>query len=64
MSVELMMFQYSAIGGINEKRKGKLGAYAMRRVAAGADLPTPWLFELAKRPGDRANYCLYYSFLP
>ena len=31
-------------------RKGKLGAYAMKRVAAGADLPTPWLFEPAKPP--------------
>ena len=28
----------------------KLGTYAMKRVAAGAHLPTPWLFELAKRP--------------
>ena len=29
----------------------------MKRVAAGAHLPTPWLFEPAKRP-DRADYCL------
>ena len=34
-----------------EKGKGKLGAYAMKRVAAGAHLPTPWLFE--KGPDDR-----------
>ena len=27
--------------------KGKLGAYAMKRVAAGAYHPTPWLFERA-----------------
>ena len=26
------------------------GAYAMKRVAAGAHLPTLWLFEPAKRP--------------
>ena len=24
----------------------------MKRVAAGAHLPTPWLFEPAKRPDD------------
>ena len=35
-----------------KRRKGKLGArlHAMKRVAAGAHLPTPWLFEPAKRP--------------
>ena len=36
----------------------------MKRVAAGAHLPTPWLFEPAKRPDDRADYCLDCSFLP
>ena len=46
-----------------ERKKGKLGAYAMKRVAAGADLPTSWLFEPAKRPDDRADYCLDCSFL-
>ena len=30
----------------------------MERVAAGAHLPTPWLFEPAKRPDDKTNYCL------
>ena len=40
------------------KGKGKLGAYAMKRLAAGAHLPTPWHFEPAKRPDDRADYCL------
>ena len=30
----------------------------MKRVAAGAHIPTPWLFEPAKRPDDRADYCL------
>ena len=49
-------------GGMYEssprKKEGKLGAYAIKRVAAGAHLPTPWLFEPAKRPDDRANYCL------
>ena len=35
------------------RRKGKLRANAMKRVAAGAHLPTPWLFEPAKRPDDR-----------
>ena len=46
------------------KMEKKLGAYAMKRVAAGAHLPTPWFFEPAKRPDDRADYCLGYSFLP
>ena len=35
-----------------EGRKGKLGANAMKHVAAGAHLPTPWFFEPAKRPDD------------
>ena len=30
--------------------KEKLGAYAMKRVAAGVHLPTPWLFEPSKHP--------------
>ena len=30
-------------------KEGKLGAYAMKRVAASAHLPIPWLFEPAKR---------------
>ena len=37
---------------------GKLGTNAMKRVAAGAHLPIPWLFEPAKRPEDRTDYCL------
>ena len=32
------------------------------RVAAGARLATPWLFEPAKRPDDTADYCLGYSY--
>ena len=31
---------------------------AMKRVAAGTYLPTPWLFEPAKHPDDRPDYCL------
>ena len=34
------------------RKKGKLAAYAMKRVTAGAHLPTPWLFEPAKGPDD------------
>ena len=30
----------------------------MKRVAAGAHFPTPRLFEPAKRPDDRTDYCL------
>ena len=44
--------------------KGKLGANAMKRVAAGAHLPTTWHFVPAKRPDDTADYCLDCSFLP
>ena len=42
------------------KSKGKLGANAMKRVAAGDHFPIPWLgiFEPAKRPDDRVDYCL------
>ena len=43
---------------------GQLGTNAMKRVAAGAYLLTPWLFEPAKRPDDRADYCPDCSFLP
>ena len=50
--------------GSSEERKGKLGANAMKRVAAGAHLPTPWLFEPVKRPNDRADYCMDCSSLP
>ena len=35
------------IRGLSRIKKGKLGANAMKRVAAGAHLPTPWLFEPA-----------------
>ena len=35
----------------------------MKRLGAGAYLPTPWLFEPAKRPDDRADYCVDCSFL-
>ena len=31
-------------------------AYAMKREAAGAHLPTPWSFETATRLDDRADY--------
>ena len=40
-------------------KTGKLEPYAMKRVAAGAHLPTPWLFEPAKRPDDTADYRIH-----
>ena len=49
--------------GSVRRRNRKSGAYAMKRVAAGAHLPTR-LFEPAKRPDDRGDYCLQCSFLP
>ena len=36
----------------------------MKRVAAGAHLPTLWLFEPAKRLDGGVDYCLDCSFLP
>ena len=45
-------------GHVLRMKKGKLGANATKRVAAGAHLPTYWLFEPAKRPDDKADYCL------
>ena len=43
-----------------EEMKVKLGTNAIKRVAAGAHLPTPWLFEptTAWAPDDRADHCL------
>ena len=41
-----------------DERKGKLGAYAVKRVAAGAHLPIPWLSEPAKCPDDKAEFRL------
>ena len=55
------------MGKETDRRKGRngmLGANATKRVAAGAHLPTPWFFESAKRPDDRADCCLDCSFLP
>ena len=43
--------------GCIERKKRKLMAYAVKRVA-GAHLPNHWLFEPVKRPDDRAEYCL------
>ena len=42
---------------MNGWKKDKLGAYAIKRVAAGAHLPTHvmWHFDPAKRPDDRVN---------
>ena len=42
-------------------RGQKMGAYAMKRVAAGAHLSTLWLFEPAICPDDRTDYCLGQS---
>ena len=45
-----------------EGKNGSWWANAMKRVAAGAHLPTPWIFEPAKHPDDRADNCLNCSF--
>ena len=41
-----------------KEKKGKLGAHAIKRVAASGHPRTPWLFEPAKLPDDKADYCL------
>ena len=46
------------------ERKEKESWGERYEARAGAHLPTPWFFELAKRPYDRADYCLDCSFLP
>ena len=48
----------SVLGRIEEK----LGAHAIKRVAARTHLSTLWLFEPAKRPDDRADYCVDCCF--
>ena len=37
------------------RREKSWEAYAMKRTAAGAHLPTPWLFEPAKRPYNKSR---------
>ena len=45
--------------------KGKnVGGKRYEACSRGFYLPTPRLFELAKRSDDRAGYCLGCSFLP
>ena len=39
------LFLFSTIAANILKIEGKLGAYAMKRVASGTHLSTPWLFE-------------------
>ena len=52
------------IGRWTMDHQGKLGAKAMKRVAAGAHLPTPWHFKPAKRPDGRAKLLLGLQFPP
>ena len=42
----------------------KVGGKRYEARSHDARLPTPWLFEPAKRPNDRVDYCLDCSFLP
>ena len=44
-------------------KKGKLGEYAIKRVAAGPHLPTPWLLSLRNAQTIEPNeYCLGCKF--
>ena len=63
-SITLAILFLSAGHGGHMEEIGKLGAYAIKRVAAGAYLPTPWLFEPAKCPDDKADYCLGHMEAP
>ena len=57
--VPKQIYQYgNLIENTVRKEKKKVVAHVMKRVAAGAHLPTLWLFEPGKRPDDRADYCL------
>ena len=49
-------FPFGGLTFCQKGRKGTLVAYAMKRVAAGAHLPTHWVFEPAKRTDDKADY--------
>ena len=54
-------FTFNQKCSLNRRRKRKKGMFwanAMKRVVVGAHLLTPWIFEPAKRPDDRADYCL------
>ena len=46
------------------KRKAKLGAYAIKRAAAGVHLPDLWLFVTAKHLDIRVDYCLAQKVVP
>ena len=48
----------------DKKGKRKLGAQAMKRVAAGAQSPDSYAFWAWKRPDDGDDYSLDCSFLP
>ena len=48
---------------IGRKEKGTLGAYAMKRIAAGAHLPTPEFLSLRNAKAVKPEYCLGCSFL-
>ena len=51
-----MSEEYLKHGMGDGKEGGK--CWGHKRVAAGAHLRTPWTFEPAKRPDERADYCL------
>ena len=57
-SVHTIPFYRNSIIRIGCDGEGKLAACAMKRVAAGAHLTTPLIFEPAKRLHDRDDYCL------
>ena len=48
----------------NKKRKGKIAGIRCEARSRGRSSPTLWIFESAKRPDDRVDYCLDCSSLP
>ena len=53
------VYRFSRRVIFNVDPQGTLGPYATKRVAAGAHLPTSWVFEPAN-PDDRADYRLHF----
>ena len=59
---------FETIGSLTRRLEGKMtrkvGGKRYETRSRGPRLPTPWLFEPAERPDNRADYCLDCSFLP
>ena len=52
------------IRNLMSRKKGKLGAHAIKRIATGAHLPIPWLFELLFLVSRRQSRQIEIASLP